>query len=389
MPRASDDVVHNRPVVHRFRPRSPRGGGLRHGRDMKRHCSSGTSFRGSAGPSARRLGRLRRLGRMPRAPRVRRARNGPAGEGRNCLFPVRVVTGILSIATAAALSVTTPAAGYTVQSLDAARAATTPTTVAAAEAAGGDDTGRTGAAKPRSRRGRASASVRPTASAPAEHAWPVEGAAGMRPAVLRGWEPPPTPWAAGHRGVDLAAAAGTTVRAAAPGRVAFAGSVAERGVLTIELSRSGRPPLRTTYEPVRATVREGEHVLAGEPVAVLQQGPFHCRGPCLHWGLRRGKTYLDPLTLLPPPMLRGGPSRLLPVIGVPLPPDCTDPGRSGRPTAHETAATVNGTALAGAVALAAAAIWALGRLSPGRWLGRARGIRGRWSREAAGLPESD
>ncbi|AJT64111.3 hypothetical protein T261_2432 [Streptomyces lydicus] len=176
--------------------------------------------------------------------------------------------------------------------------------------------------------------------------------------------------------MDLAASAGTTVRAAAPGRVTFAGTVAGRGVLTIELSRSGRPPLRTTYEPVRATVGKGERVVAGRPVAVLQKGPFHCRGPCLHWGLLRGKTYLDPLTLLPPPMLQGGPSRLLPVDGVPVPPARTAPGRPGRPTAHETATAPTGTALAGAVALAAAALWSLGRLSSGGIPGRGRRHRG-------------
>ncbi|TJZ46303.1 M23 family metallopeptidase [Streptomyces piniterrae] len=226
---------------------------------------------------------------------------------------------------------------------------------------------------------------RSAASAPAtDRAWPVDGPAGFRPTVLRGWEPPPSPWAAGHRGVDLATTVGATVRAAAPGRVAFAGTVAGRGVLTIELPHSGRPPLRTTYEPVRPTAHKGERVTAGEPVAVVQRGPFHCRGPCLHWGLRRGKSYLDPLSLLPPPMIRGGPSRLLPVIGVPVPdaagrtgpapaePERTGPGRTD-PTADEAAATPTGAALAGAVALTAATLWALGRLATaahGRRVGR-------------------
>ncbi|MFJ9405528.1 M23 family metallopeptidase [Streptomyces sp. NPDC101393] len=186
-----------------------------------------------------------------------------------------------------------------------------------------------------------------------DRAWPVKGVAGLRPTVLHGWEPPPSPWAAGHRGVDLAAAIGSPVRAAAAGRVAFAGKVAGRGVLTIELSRSGRPPLRTTYEPVRPTARKGERVRAGQPVAVLQHGPFHCRAPCLHWGLRRGKSYLDPISLMPPEMLRGGPSRLLPVIGIPVP---------GAP--HSTAAASTEAALLGAIALAATTLWALGRLTP-------------------------
>ncbi|GAA3166671.1 hypothetical protein GCM10017688_12940 [Streptomyces ramulosus] len=164
------------------------------------------------------------------------------------------------------------------------------------------------------------------APASADRAWPVTGAAGSRPTILRGWEPPPAPWAPGHRGVDLAATPGTTVRAAAPGEVTFAGVVAGRGVLTIQLAGTGEPPLRTTYEPVHSSVRKGDRVVAGQPVGVLQQGPFHCDEPCLHWGLLRGKTYLDPLTLLPPDMQRSGPSRLLPLTGIPIPPETSSGG---------------------------------------------------------------
>ncbi|MFK4598454.1 murein hydrolase activator EnvC family protein [Streptomyces pristinaespiralis] len=145
--------------------------------------------------------------------------------------------------------------------------------------------------------------------------WPV-GA--PRPLVVRGWEPPSSPYGPGHRGVDLAATAGTPVRAAASGTVSFAGSVAGRGVLTITLTGTGDPPLRTTYEPVRPLVEEGAAVTAGQVVASVEPGSSHCRG-CLHWGLRRGTEYLDPLTLLPPWLLRRGPSRLLPVFGVPGP----------------------------------------------------------------------
>ncbi|MBK3390174.1 M23 family metallopeptidase [Streptomyces sp. DEF1AK] len=141
---------------------------------------------------------------------------------------------------------------------------------------------------------------------------------GTRPHVARGWEPPATDFGPGPRGVDLKAPVGTTVRAAATGRVSFAGPVAGRGVLAIELSNSGTTPLRITYEPVRALVAVGDEVVAGQPVAVLEAGT-HCPHSCLHWGLLRGKEYLDPLTLLPDWMLRHGPSRLLPVSGVPEP----------------------------------------------------------------------
>ncbi|WP_055699431.1 M23 family metallopeptidase [Streptomyces silaceus] len=142
--------------------------------------------------------------------------------------------------------------------------------------------------------------------------WPL----GTRPQVVRTWDPPATPYGAGHRGVDLAAPPGTPVRAVAPGRIAFAGRVAGRGVLSLELADTGTPPLRTTYEPVRATVEKGDRVEAGDEVGVLELPAAHCRTTsCLHWGLLRGKTYLNPLTLLPPWLLRGRPSRLLPMTG--------------------------------------------------------------------------
>ncbi len=144
--------------------------------------------------------------------------------------------------------------------------------------------------------------------------WPV----GVRPAVLRGWEPPATPYGPGHRGVDLAAAGGTPVRAVAAGRVSFAGPVAGRGVVSLELAGTGDPPMRTTYAPVEAVVEEGDEVTAGEVLGTVQPAGSHCTG-CLHWGLLRGDVYLNPLSLLPPWLLDAGPSRLLPVLGVPLP----------------------------------------------------------------------
>ncbi|MGR4884136.1 M23 family metallopeptidase [Streptomyces sp. LARHCF249] len=127
---------------------------------------------------------------------------------------------------------------------------------------------------------------------------------GVRPlpaplSVARWWDPPPTPYAAGHRGVDLDAPVGAEVRAVAAGRVHYAGQVAGRGVLSLALPNG----LRTTYEPVRALVSEGEAVAAGQVVAVLTEGT-HCPSPCLHWGLLSGEQYLNPLTLLTRPAPR-------------------------------------------------------------------------------------
>jgi hypothetical protein len=101
--------------------------------------------------------------------------------------------------------------------------------------------------------------------------------------------------------------------------VSFAGRVAGKGVVSVELTGTGDPPLRTTYEPVRTSVRKGDSVAAGDVLGTVEPTGSHCAATCVHWGLLRGETYLDPLSVLPPWLLRRGPSRLLPVLGVPLP----------------------------------------------------------------------
>lgn len=131
---------------------------------------------------------------------------------------------------------------------------------------------------------------------PEDWGWPVDGP------VVRPFDPPTTRYGAGHRGADLAAPVGTPVRTAAAGRVSYAGLLAGRGVVVVV-----HGALRSTYEPVAASVRVGDVVAAG---AVLGQltGGGHCLPGCLHWGLLRGDVYLDPVLLV-----RRGPSRLLPV----------------------------------------------------------------------------
>ncbi|MCO5992150.1 M23 family metallopeptidase [Actinoallomurus rhizosphaericola] len=121
--------------------------------------------------------------------------------------------------------------------------------------------------------------------------------------VLRRFDPPAHPWESGHRGVDLAAPPGRPVFAAGAGRVTFARDLAGRGVITIS-----HGTLRTTYLPVRPVVRTGQTVVAGTRIGVVEAMLGHCgQESCLHWGLLRGDSYLDPLSLL-----GLGPVRLLP-----------------------------------------------------------------------------
>ncbi|CAN5542937.1 hypothetical protein BH10ACT8_BH10ACT8_31670 [soil metagenome] len=122
---------------------------------------------------------------------------------------------------------------------------------------------------------------------------PVAG----RLTVLVPFTAPASTYGPGHRGVDLAAGPGTSVLAAGPGIVRFAGSVAGRGVVVI----AHRDGISTEYEPVTPRVREGQLVSLGQGIGTLAGAHRRCSpARCLHWGARRGRAYLDPLTLLQP-----------------------------------------------------------------------------------------
>ncbi|OFI36703.1 peptidase M23 [Arthrobacter sp. SW1] len=140
-------------------------------------------------------------------------------------------------------------------------------------------------------------SVRPSWS------WPLS----PTPAVVRPFDPPPKPWLSGHRGVDLQAAAdGVSVTSPADGVVSFVGVVVDRPVITIDHGDG----LRSSFEPVRSGLRQGSAVTKGQEIGVLLPG--HCgQLPCVHWGVRRGEEYVDPLAFV----MDLRPSVLLPLRG--------------------------------------------------------------------------
>ncbi len=152
--------------------------------------------------------------------------------------------------------------------------------------------------------------------------WPLR----PEPDVVATFDPPVSPYAPGHRGVDLAGAVGQRVLAALPGTITYAGPLAGRGVVVISHGAT-----RTTYQPVEAVVGVGDVVAAGDPVGRLDLAGSHCLPrACLHWGWIEGETYLDPLRLV-----GAGPVRLLPLWGelsmAPTPPSGS-PATSGRPS---------------------------------------------------------
>lgn len=173
------------------------------------------------------------------------------------------------------------------------------------------------------------------ALAPAAGAGPREGwewplGDGDAPVVTRAFDPPATRYGAGHRGVDLAGSAGAAVRAVRAGTVSFAGVLAGRGVLVVS-----HGALRSTYEPVTASVPVGAAVAAGEVIGTLADGHAGCRAAaCLHWGVRRGDDYLDPLALLAPAELT-----LLPLVGARAPDAAGVPAPAVRRPAEPSPAT--------------------------------------------------
>lgn len=125
--------------------------------------------------------------------------------------------------------------------------------------------------------------------------WPLR----PPPAVVRRFDAPSPNWTAGHRGVDLAGVAGQRVYAAGAASVVFAGQLAGRPVVSLEHAGG----LRTSYEPVRATVKAGQRVDITTVIGELVSGHPGCpTAACLHWGAMWGAAaraeYVDPLGLL-------------------------------------------------------------------------------------------
>lgn len=121
--------------------------------------------------------------------------------------------------------------------------------------------------------------------------WPLE----PRPGVLARFDPPDVAWGAGHRGVDLAAEVGQSVLAPTAGVVSFSGVVVDRGVLVLTTSNG----LRLGFEPVDEGPPPGTVVARGDTLGQVAPTPGHCLPvTCLHWGVRRDDTYLDPLAFV-------------------------------------------------------------------------------------------
>ena len=122
--------------------------------------------------------------------------------------------------------------------------------------------------------------------------WPVSGP------IIRGFEVPSSPYAAGHRGIDIAVPYGSDVRSPAAGVVKFAGRIG--GGTFVSIDHGGG--LESTYSWVAASlVNKGDAVAGGGRIALSGDGHPGADVPHLHFGVKRDGFYVDPLTLLAAP----------------------------------------------------------------------------------------
>lgn len=134
------------------------------------------------------------------------------------------------------------------------------------------------------------AELRPTAREGADHAVPLYGD------LVRTWDAPDdNPFAPGHRGIDVAAPAGTPVRASADGVVTFAGSVAGNRSVTVDHGSE----LLTTYSFLdEIAVKRNDEVTLGTVVGTVGSGhPGSSLPRHVHLSARRSGVYFDPIEL--------------------------------------------------------------------------------------------
>jgi hypothetical protein len=129
--------------------------------------------------------------------------------------------------------------------------------------------------------------------------------------VGRRFQAPAVDWGPGHRGIDylLPGAAPVAVRAAAAGRVRFAGSVAGVNAVTIEHAGD----METTYTNLLdIDVDEGQYVLQGSWIGHTRVAHEGVAG--LHFGVKINGAYVDPEAQLGP-LDTAGAIYLAPVTG--------------------------------------------------------------------------
>lgn len=126
----------------------------------------------------------------------------------------------------------------------------------------------------------------------------------VQPMIIeRFFEPPPTAYSAGNRGVDIETYPGAPIRSPQDGIVFFSGKLGNVGIVSINHNN-----LKSTFQPLEPIIKSGQFVSRNQIIGYVSDAGSHCiPRTCLHWGLIEEKRYLNPLSVLTPK------TRLLPI----------------------------------------------------------------------------
>ncbi len=137
------------------------------------------------------------------------------------------------------------------------------------------------------------ASSSPSFAAPRWVDWPTRGAILRLPVI------PYPNWKPGHRGIDLEVREGSEIHAPVSGVVTWVGSI--NGVASMSVIDVFG--YRHTLLPLQSQLTIGDRVSRGEVIGVVATSS-HCSRPCVHWGIRKARAYIDPRWLAPPLIYR-------------------------------------------------------------------------------------
>ncbi len=167
-----------------------------------------------------------------------------------------------------------------------------PPEVPAGQAARRPSADKPSAARPADTAAVKAPSDRPTRPAPATPSgkttawqWPVRGS------ILAQFDPN-----RGRKGIDIGGAEGVPIKAAAAGKVVYAGG-ALKGYGELVIIKHDEEFLSAYGHNQRLLVKEGAMVKAGEPIAQMGLGPQN--RPLLHFEIRRLGKPVNPEQLLP------------------------------------------------------------------------------------------
>lgn len=121
-----------------------------------------------------------------------------------------------------------------------------------------------------------------------DHSWSPPLSGGIT--IERFFWLPHGEYQSGHRGIDVLAFSGQTVRSPGDALVTFAGVVVDRGVVTLQVDER----TQVSFEPVNSVLDSGSGVAQGTELGTIT-GASHCGSNCLHIGVRVDGHYVNPL----------------------------------------------------------------------------------------------